>query len=114
VTSTAQGAAQAAPTGYVNMWTEAAELAARGAVWLDVREPDWFNRVDPDRLVMIDPDWCVAGQVFGGSRGFDLVTDELLAAGLDYIDYGFGAWPLLVEPWRREVLSRRDKVKESA
>lgn len=46
-----------------------AERIAKGAVFLDERQPGWRRRVDLDKLDLFSLDDCVLGQVYGGSRG---------------------------------------------
>ena len=46
-----------------------AERVARGAAYLDEREPGWWQRIDLDALDLAVPCKCVLGQLDGGRHG---------------------------------------------
>lgn len=43
-------------------------IVARGAAYLDEREPNWREKVDYEILSMMNCDRCILGQVFDGDE----------------------------------------------
>lgn len=91
--------------------------AARGARWLDRREPGWAGRVDPDRLDILSARNCVWGQLYGNYRS---LSASLLFFGRQrrfgfYPDRDLGFdWDArdLTEAWRNEIRYRRGEIAD--
>lgn len=98
--------------------------ARRGALLLDERGPEgWAGLVNPDKLRMHSTSLCVLGQSMDGPS-FPLMRRSSYMAKLDRLDispydqihYGFalwahiaqadGAWKVLADAWRFEILIR--------
>lgn len=55
------------------------ENVARGAAWLDRRQPDWADRINLSTLDLRSSELCVAGQALGTAvaSGYDVMFAEL-------------------------------------
>jgi len=97
-----------------------AERAERGAAYLDVREPGWWQRIDLGELDLQSPCNCVLGQLharrpdeelhyLGALRQFGLPDDpgDDMDAGLGFYTDDDQEWPLLNEAWRELIEARR-------
>jgi hypothetical protein len=97
-----------------------ADRVAKGALFLDEREPNWWRVIDLDALDMEEGCDCVLGQLhprnpdeklhyLGALRQFELPrgpdSDEDAALGFFTEDHR--EWPLLTEAWRDLIEARR-------
>lgn len=105
---------------YVN----AQERVARGARFLDERDPGWYQRVNPVTLELADGQSCVLGQLHGDfrlglSRSLLLNFSSAPRASLSPVSHGFKCvsgvaeavqdkdYELLNRAWRAAVRERR-------
>jgi len=94
---------------------------AKGAVLLDGIDPEWFDKIELEDLDMMECKFCILGQLYGDYES------GLHEIGFHYdqkgharrFDYGFstsfsegGSHRELTEPWKQEILNRRQKETE--
>ena len=101
------------------------ENVTRGAVWLDEKEPGWWERIDLERLDMDSLTDCIIGQLYGDFWDWEEVRDNSEAAsdlGFDaYSDYelrekfGYychdvgGDYAVLWALWNEEIAERKSR-----
>jgi hypothetical protein len=93
------------------------ERIARGAAFLDEKQPGWRERIDLEALNLASLENCVLGQVFGHfDGGFAALADAGLVADVATLDYGFdvngdedddGWYSVLTQEWREYIESTR-------
>ena len=100
--------------------TTIAERVARGAAFLDEREPGWDARIDLDTLSLDSPCCCVLGQLHGGYgaglRATGLGDDDGrdIELGFFWTDEHLVGFSLDDEPgdltaeWKRVITARRE------
>lgn len=97
------------------------ERAAKGATFLDSRNPGWYKDIEIGILDMHSVFDCVLGQVFGD---FFIAVEDLGLLVLDTYDYGFDIpvreqgttvpnsplWRALESSWKAEINKRRENA----
>lgn len=85
--------------------------AAKGSLFLDEKEPGWFERIDVASLSMNDSCHCIGGQLFGN---YSILVMRHLGTMQNSITFGFntpGCSPVrmtaLTAAWRDEIARRR-------
>lgn len=96
--------------------SQISEAAARGAQFLDERQPGWAERIDTESLSMIRPCRCIIGQLSGSrySAGFQKIVNEGHPAYSEHAQsLGFvidaewdDQWDQLTGAWLKEIEKR--------
>ena len=100
--------------------TAIAERVAKGAAFLDEREPGWDTRIDLGILSLDSSCRCVLGQLHGGygdglrATGLDDDNDRDIELGFFWTDEHLVGFSLDDEPgdltaeWKRVITARRE------
>jgi len=100
---------------------EANDYAARGAVLLDEKKPEWLGLMNVDTLDMTDGRLCVLGQVYAtedactccneSESGYNWGRTELDVSSTTYgFNSAFADLSLLGTAWKALITARRDVV----
>lgn len=102
-----------------------AERAAKGAAFLDEKEPEWFEAIDLDRLDMAEGYYsrrdttacgCVLAQT-DPSGSYEVHLNRLGMITAEAIPLGFDAlafedpYDALTEAWTAEIKARREATR---
>jgi hypothetical protein len=99
--------------------TTIADRVAKGAAYLDEREPGWWKRIDLDKLDLRKPCRCILGQLdtdrqehdfwslIAARFGLDVFEDDDQRLGFNAVGHSERAFANLTAAWRALIEARR-------